>query len=62
MIGTAPAGHHGFQVGQSVRHPKFGDGVVIRLQGAGGDARAQIQFGAAGVKELLLAVAKLEPV
>jgi DNA helicase-2/ATP-dependent DNA helicase PcrA len=62
VIGTAPAGHHGFQVGQSVRHPKFGDGVVIRLQGAGGDARAQIQFGAAGVKELLLAVAKLEPV
>jgi DNA helicase-2/ATP-dependent DNA helicase PcrA len=54
------AAHHGFQVGQSVRHPKFGDGVVLRLQGAGGDARAQIRFGQAGIKELLLAVAKLE--
>ena len=61
VVGAAGAGaHHGFQVGQSVRHPKFGDGVVIRLQGDGGDARAQIQFGAAGIKELLLAVAKLE--
>jgi DNA helicase-2/ATP-dependent DNA helicase PcrA len=60
--GTAPqsAAHHGFQVGQSVRHPKFGDGVVLRLQGDGGDARAQIRFGQVGIKELLLAVAKLE--
>jgi DNA helicase-2/ATP-dependent DNA helicase PcrA len=59
---TAPqsAAHHGFHVGQSVRHPKFGDGVVLRLQGDGGDARAQIRFGQAGIKELLLAVAKLE--
>ena len=52
--------HHGLQVGQAVRHAKFGDGVVIRLQGAGGDARAQIRFGQAGIKELLLSVAKLE--
>jgi DNA helicase-2/ATP-dependent DNA helicase PcrA len=55
-----PVAHHGLQVGQAVRHAKFGDGVVVRLQGAGTDARAQIQFGAAGIKELLLAVAKLE--
>ena len=52
--------HHGLQVGQAVRHARFGDGVVIRLQGAGADARAQIRFGAAGIKELLLSVAKLE--
>jgi DNA helicase II / ATP-dependent DNA helicase PcrA len=52
----------GWKVGQAVRHPKFGDGVVLRLQGDGGDARAQIRFGAAGVKELLLTVAKLERV
>ena len=52
--------HQGLQVGQTVRHAKFGDGIVLRLQGAGPDARAQIQFGASGIKELLLAVAKLE--
>jgi DNA helicase-2/ATP-dependent DNA helicase PcrA len=54
------ADHHGLHVGQAVRHARFGDGVVIRLQGAGADARAQIRFGAAGIKELLLSVAKLE--
>ncbi len=57
---SSAAAHHGLQVGQAVRHAKFGDGIVIRLQGAGGDARAQIRFGQAGIKELLLAVAKLE--
>jgi DNA helicase-2/ATP-dependent DNA helicase PcrA len=54
------ADHHGLQVGQAVRHARFGEGVVIKLQGAGADARAQIRFGAAGIKELLLSVAKLE--
>jgi DNA helicase-2/ATP-dependent DNA helicase PcrA len=53
---------HVLRIGQGVRHPKFGDGVVVRLQGSGGDARAQINFGAFGVKELLLAVAKLQPI
>lgn len=57
---SASADHHGLKVGQAVRHARFGDGVVIRLQGAGADARAQIRFGTAGIKELLLAVAKLE--
>jgi len=56
------ASHSGLQVGQLVRHAKFGDGVVLRLQGAGGDERAQIRFGAAGIKELLLSIAKLEAV
>jgi DNA helicase-2/ATP-dependent DNA helicase PcrA len=59
-MAQSAAAHHGLQVGQAVRHAKFGDGVVIRLQGAGGDARAQIRFGQAGIKELLLSVAKLE--
>ncbi len=51
---------HGLHIGQGVRHAKFGDGVVVRLQGSGADARAQINFGALGIKELLLSVAKLE--
>jgi len=52
----------GLRIGQGVRHAKFGDGVIVRLQGSGSDARAQINFGAFGVKELLLAVAKLQAV
>jgi DNA helicase-2/ATP-dependent DNA helicase PcrA len=43
-----------------VRHARFGDGVIMRLEGNGDDARAKINFGAHGVKELLLAVARLE--
>ena len=43
-----------------VRHARFGQGVIIAAEGSGSDARAQINFGDAGVKWLLLAVAKLE--
>jgi len=57
---ASSADTHGLRIGQGVRHAKFGDGVVVRLQGSGNDARAQINFGAFGVKELLLAVAKLQ--
>jgi DNA helicase-2/ATP-dependent DNA helicase PcrA len=52
---------HGFRIGQSVRHARFGDGVIVKLEGNGDDARAKINFGPQGVKELLLAVAKLQP-
>ncbi len=47
-------------IGQGVHHAKFGDGVVVRLLGSGQDARALINFGALGMKELLLAVARLQ--
>jgi DNA helicase-2/ATP-dependent DNA helicase PcrA len=50
---------HGFRVGQSVRHAKFGDGVIVNLEGSGDDARAQVNFGVHGVKWLLVAVARL---
>jgi DNA helicase II / ATP-dependent DNA helicase PcrA len=50
---------HGFRVGQSVRHAKFGEGVIVNLEGGGDDARVQVNFGVHGVKWLLLAVAKL---
>jgi len=51
---------NGYRIGQTVRHARFGEGVIIRLEGSGSDARAKINFGAQGVKELLLAIAKLE--
>jgi DNA helicase-2/ATP-dependent DNA helicase PcrA len=52
---------HGVRVGQTVRHARFGEGVVINLEGGGDDARAQVNFGPQGVKWLALAVAKLVP-
>ena len=53
---------NGLRIGQSVSHAKFGQGVIVAAEGSGADAKVQINFGPAGVKWLLLAVAKLEPV
>ncbi|HAF54517.1 MAG TPA: DNA helicase II [Thauera sp.] len=53
---------NGLRIGQSVSHAKFGQGVIVAAEGSGSDAKVQINFGPAGVKWLLLAVAKLEPV
>ncbi|MEP7281891.1 MAG: 3'-5' exonuclease, partial [Rubrivivax sp.] len=53
---------HGLRVGQYVFHTKFGEGVVLTLEGAGADARAQVRFGRHGAKWLALAIAKLTPI
>jgi DNA helicase II / ATP-dependent DNA helicase PcrA len=50
---------HGFRIGQSVRHPKFGQGVIVDSEGSGTDARLQINFGKQGMKWLALEYAKL---
>jgi DNA helicase-2/ATP-dependent DNA helicase PcrA len=50
-----------FRIGQTVVHAKFGEGVIVNLEGGGNDARAQINFGRQGMKWLALGIAKLEP-
>lgn len=50
-----------FRIGQTVVHAKFGEGVIVNLEGGGDDARAQINFGRQGMKWLALGIAKLEP-
>ncbi|XVJ69528.1 MAG: UvrD-helicase domain-containing protein [Rhizobacter sp.] len=57
---SAPS--HGLRTGQNVFHTKFGEGVVLTLEGSGQDARAQVNFGRHGSKWLALSVAKLTPV
>jgi DNA helicase-2/ATP-dependent DNA helicase PcrA len=56
------AGGQALRAGQSVFHTKFGEGVIMTLEGSGADARAQVNFGRHGAKWLLLAMAKLTPV
>ncbi|MGE5336306.1 MAG: UvrD-helicase domain-containing protein [Gemmatimonadota bacterium] len=51
---------NGYRIGQTVRHARFGEGVIIKLEGSGTDARAKINFGPQGIKELLLSIAKLD--
>jgi len=46
--------------GRSVRHKKFGEGLVIALEGQGEHARVQVNFAAAGVKWLVCQYARLE--
>jgi DNA helicase-2/ATP-dependent DNA helicase PcrA len=50
----------GFRIGQNVVHPKFGAGVIVDLEGQGGDVRVQVNFKNHGLKLLALAVAKLQ--
>jgi len=52
----------GFRVGQGVFHTKFGEGVILTIEGAGTDARVQVNFGRHGSKWLALSVAKLTPI
>ncbi len=49
------------RLGQNVRHPTYGTGVVIDIEGGGAHARVQVNFDDVGSKWLVLAYAKLEP-
>ncbi|MBE2264460.1 MAG: UvrD-helicase domain-containing protein [Burkholderiaceae bacterium] len=53
---------HGIKAGAMVFHNKFGEGRVRAVEGAGDDARAQIDFPRHGTKWLALSVAKLTPI
>jgi DNA helicase-2/ATP-dependent DNA helicase PcrA len=57
------AGEHShnptWRSGQAVFHAKFGEGMIVNLEGSGADARVQVNFRKAGVKWLALEYAKL---
>ena len=52
----------GLRLGQRVRHAKFGDGVVLNMEGQGDNARVQINFERQGTKWLMIGYAHLEVV
>ena len=47
-------------VGNIVKHIRFGTGEVMKIEGAGADIKAEINFQHGGAKKLLLRFAKLE--
>lgn len=51
---------NGMRLGQRVRHGKFGEGVILDLEGQGSHARVQVNFEQQGTKWLMLAYANLE--
>jgi DNA helicase-2/ATP-dependent DNA helicase PcrA len=52
----------GIRLGARVRHGRFGDGVILNLEGQGAQARVQVNFEQQGVKWLMLSYANLEVV
>ncbi|WP_292931259.1 UvrD-helicase domain-containing protein [Noviherbaspirillum sp.] len=52
----------GWRVGETVSHQKFGEGVIVDIEGSGTNTRAHINFGRHGMKLLDLNIAKLEKV
>ncbi|MDQ1518964.1 MAG: ATP-dependent helicase UvrD/PcrA [Actinomycetota bacterium] len=57
--GARGADQLGLRVGDDVHHDKFGEGVIIDIQGSGEKAEARVQFRDIGEKVLLLAWAPL---
>jgi len=52
----------GLFVGQRVNHARFGDGIVLNLEGQGSQSRVQVNFEDAGSKWLIAGMANLQPV
>ncbi len=52
----------GMRLGARVRHGKFGEGVVLNVEGNGAHARVQVNFEGQGTKWLMLQYANLEAV
>ncbi|HEY7964175.1 MAG TPA: DNA helicase II [Steroidobacteraceae bacterium] len=51
----------GVRLGARVRHGKFGEGVVLNVEGSGAHARVQVSFERQGTKWLMVQYANLEP-
>jgi DNA helicase-2/ATP-dependent DNA helicase PcrA len=49
-----------WRIGETVFHQKFGEGVIVHLEGNHPQIRANINFGRVGMKLLDLGIAKLE--
>ncbi|WP_445286296.1 DNA helicase II [Xenorhabdus sp. PB61.4] len=54
------ANDSGYALGQRVRHPKFGEGTIVNIEGSGEHCRLQIAFQGEGIKWLVAAYARLE--
>lgn len=59
-LGGNEEGVGGFSLGQAVRHPRFGEGTILKFEGNGPNARIQVNFRDAGSKWLVAQYARLE--
>ena len=61
-LAPSQAGQYPFKIGSSVRHAKFGEGVVVTYEGSGANLVIKINFGSQGLKTLAMEYAKLEKI
>ncbi len=61
FVGQKNESESGFVLGQRVMHAKFGEGVILNLEGTGTNARVQVNFSDVGSKWLVAAYANLQP-
>ncbi|MBI5653467.1 MAG: UvrD-helicase domain-containing protein [Chloroflexi bacterium] len=57
---TPKPGATKFRAGDKVRHPSFGDGIVVNSKPIGNDEEVEIVFVSKGVKRLIASLARLE--
>jgi len=56
---TAAKDLSAFQIGKKVRHPKFGDGMIVGVRGTGSNMILDIAFEGLGIKQLSASLAPL---
>ena len=52
----------GYDVGDRVKHMKFGEGLVIGMNAGGRDYEVTVQFDEVGVKKMFATFAKLQKI
>jgi DNA helicase-2/ATP-dependent DNA helicase PcrA len=57
---TAPAGPKKLRAGMMIVHPVYGEGLVVRREGEGEDAKITVSFPRHGMKKLIEKYAKLK--
>jgi DNA helicase-2/ATP-dependent DNA helicase PcrA len=50
------------RLGSRVRHPKFGEGTILRFEGIGESRQVHVNFERAGQKWLMYSLARLEQI
>jgi DNA helicase-2/ATP-dependent DNA helicase PcrA len=60
ILDDAGAGEPPFRAGDKVSHPTFGRGMVVSVNGTGGDMVISVAFPAKGIKKLDPEYASLE--
>lgn len=61
-VSSSKTSASGFRAGLRVRHPKYGQGLIIRVEGDGEDTKLTINFPGYGTKKLIAKYAGLEKI